>query len=145
MGDTEQPTTNQAKGGILHERREAVTQFQRGHSLWHFRAFDRCIPIFEDLILEHPHHPVSELGAALLLDALENRRRHVELRMWLDLVNHIDGFLDSKPQLRVIVRVYRRRFRRAIHNSNRGQSQSKNPTPMNENQSPRHPSSTNES
>ena len=91
---------------------QAVGQFRRAHAFWHFRAYERCIPLLEDLILDHPHHPVTEMGGALLLDALKTTERDAELVMWLDLIVHIEGFLDDKPQLRATVREYRRRVGR---------------------------------
>ena len=97
----------------------AVQQFRRAHAYWHFRAFDRSIPLLEDLVQEHPHHPVTELGGALLLDALAASGRHSQLSMWLDLFVHMDGFLDDKPSLRNTVRDYRRRYLTAPVNDNR--------------------------
>lgn len=88
----------------------AVLQFRRAHAFWHFRAFDRCIPLLEDLVQEHSHHPVTELGGALLLDALAVTGQRSQLVMWLDLFVHMDGFLDDKPSLRNTVRDYRRRY-----------------------------------
>jgi hypothetical protein len=88
----------------------AVLQFRRAHAFWHFRAFDRSIPLLEDLVQEHPHHPLTELGGALLLDALAGSGRRDQLTMWLDLFIHMDGFLDDKPSLRNTVRDFRRRF-----------------------------------
>lgn len=88
----------------------AVLQFRRAHAFWHFRAFDRSIPLLEDLVQEHPHHPITELGGALLLDALAGSGKRSRLAMWLDLFIQMDGFLDDKPSLRNTVREYRRRF-----------------------------------
>ena len=87
-----------------------VAAFQQAHAFWHFRAYLKAIPVLENLILEHPNHPVTELGGALLLDALTHSERITELIMWLDLMTHMGSFLDTKPQLRAIVRDHRRRY-----------------------------------
>lgn len=97
----------------------AVLQFRRAHAFWHFRAFARSIPLLEDLVQEHPHHPITELGGALLLDALASTGRRDQLTMWLDLFVHMDGFLEDKPSLRNIVGEFRRRYAARVTNENR--------------------------
>lgn len=116
-------TLRRTRVPLLPASPRAVRCFRRAHAYWRFRAFDRSIPLLEELIQDFPHHPVAELGGALLLDALASSDRGDELVMWLDLLVHMDGFLDDKPSLRANVREYRRRYlrshRRALNENRR--------------------------
>ncbi|MFN0250689.1 MAG: tetratricopeptide repeat protein [Kofleriaceae bacterium] len=91
----------------------ASLAFQRA-SVWRrYDHFDKAIPIFLDIVANHPAHEVAEFSANHVLDAYNRQQRYGELVAFASKLRENKVLLAKRPELvRTVHHIYTQSLRR---------------------------------
>lgn len=77
----------------------ANLSFFRANIWRRYNRFDKAIPIYLDLVANHPTNEIAELGANLVLDAYNRFRRYDDLLAFAKKLLDDKAFLANRPDL----------------------------------------------
>lgn len=76
-----------------------MMKFLKAKIFWRYNQFDKALPMFEDIIRNHPQHETSEYSINLLLDTLNRTQQYGEMLKWVDTLLGMEKQLASKTEL----------------------------------------------
>lgn len=76
-----------------------MMKFLKARIYWRYNHFDKALPLFEDIVINHLEHETGEFSVNLLLDTMIRAQRYDDMVKWVDILLEKKEYLEDKEDL----------------------------------------------